>query len=124
MAWFQKKAAPGPAEQTKHEKAEEDMAAFEGQDEVPRDPRDWPKGTMSHLTFGTKGDRAYGDGPTGMLSPAEVVHHDDGSVSVGGELVDNPERYKGEPITGGILDQIAEHAERNRVLREQEERDG
>lgn len=120
MAWFKKEAAE-PAEQTKHEKAVEDMAAFEQQDDVPRDPRDWPSGTQSHLTFGNKTDEAYGDGPTGMLSPAEVVHHDDGSVSVGGEVVDNPEKYKGKPITGGILDQISEHVERNKQLREQEE---
>ena len=124
MAWFKKKDAAEPAEQTKHEKAVEDMAAFEQQDEVPRDPRDWPKGTQSHLTFGNKSDEAYGTGPTSMLSPAEVVHHDDGSVSVGGELVDDPEKYKGKPITGGILDQISEHVERNKQLREQEEGGG
>ena len=124
MAWFSKKQAAEPAEQTKHEKAVEDMAAFELQDDVPRNPRDWPSGTQSHLTFGNSGDEAYGAGATGKLSPAEVTHHDDGSVSVGGELVDNPEKYTGEPITGGILDQISEHVERNKKLREQEEGSG
>ena len=124
MAWFKKKAPAQPVEKTVHELAADEMAEFEARDDVPRDPRDWPTGTQSHLTFGNKGDEAYGDGALGKLSPAEVVHHDDGSVSVGGEVVDNPEKYKGKPITGGILDQISEHAERNKKLREQEESAG
>ena len=31
-------------------------------------------------------------------------HHEDGSVSVDGEKVDNPDEYKGEPIPGGPTD--------------------
>ena len=31
-------------------------------------------------------------------------HHDDGSVTVKGEKVDNPDDYKGEPIPGGPTD--------------------
>jgi len=33
-----------------------------------------------------------------------VRHHEDGTVSVDGEQVDNPEDYKGEPIPGGPTD--------------------
>jgi hypothetical protein len=124
MAWFKKKPPVAPAEQTAHEKAADEMTAFEAQDEVPRDPRDWPTGKMVYLTYGNEGDEAYGDGATAKLGPAEVAHHDDGSVSVGGKIVDNPEKYKGKPITGGIIEQLTKHAERNKQLREQEERDG
>jgi hypothetical protein len=33
-----------------------------------------------------------------------VRHHEDGSVEVKGEKVDDPEEYKGEPIPGGPTD--------------------
>ena len=124
MAWFKKKAPDAPAEKTAHELAADEMTAFEAQDEVPRDPRDWPKGKSSYLTYGNAGDDAYGDGATSKLGPAEVKHHGDGTVSVGGKLVDDPAKYKGKPITGGIIDQLTKHAERNKELREQEEREG
>lgn len=38
------------------------------------------------------------------LEEGDVRHHDDGSVSVGGEEVDNPDDYKGDPIPGGPTD--------------------
>jgi hypothetical protein len=124
MAWFKKsQPAEAPAE-TPNSKAADDMVDFEAQDEVPRDPRDWPTGKMQYLTFGTAGDDAYGEGATAKLGPAEVAHHEDGSVSVGGELVDDPSKYKGKPITGGIIDQITKHADRNAELRKQEEAEG
>ena len=31
-------------------------------------------------------------------------HHEDGSVEVGGEEVDDPDEFKGEPIPGGPTD--------------------
>jgi hypothetical protein len=122
MSWFSKKRPSEPAPKSAHEQAAEDMAAFEALDEVPRDPRDWPSGKQSYLTYGNAGDDRYGDGATAKIGPAEVVHHEDGSVSVGGKLVDDPSAYKGKPITGGIIDQLTKHAERNKKLREQEER--
>jgi hypothetical protein len=33
-----------------------------------------------------------------------VRHHEDGSVTVKGEEVDNPEDYKSDPIPGGPTD--------------------
>jgi hypothetical protein len=33
-----------------------------------------------------------------------VRHHEDGSVEVGGEEVDDPDEYKGDPIPGGPTD--------------------
>ena len=122
MAWFKKKPVEA-VEQTAHEKAADEMTQFESQDEVPRDPRDWPTGKMVYLTYGNEGDDRYGDGATAKLGPAEVAHHYDGTVSVGGKVVDNPQDYKGKPITGGIIDQLTKHAERNKQLRDQEEQD-
>lgn len=121
MAWF-KKTPKAPAEQSEHDRVTDEMTEFEARDEVPRDPRDWPKGKLSYRTYGNEGDDRYGDGATSKLGPAEVTHHDDGSVSVGGKLVDDPSKYKGKPITGGIIDQLTKHAERNATLREEEER--
>jgi hypothetical protein len=85
--------------------AQEEMDRLEGADEVPSDPRDWPGGRAKFLTFGggDDGDR-YGEGVTAKLGPAEVAHLQDGSVSVGGELVDNPEDFRGLPIPGGPTD--------------------
>jgi hypothetical protein len=121
MAWFKKKPTD-PPEQSEHDRVSDEMTAFEALDEVPRDPRDWPKGKLSYRTYGNEGDDRYGDGATAKIGPAEVTHHDDGSVSVGGKRVDDPSKYKGKPITGGIIDQLTKHAERNATLREAEER--
>ena len=125
MSWFRRRsraADAAPPEKSAHEQAAEDMVAFEALDEVPHDPRDWPTGKQSYLTYGNEGDDRYGDGATAKLGPAEVTHHEDGSVSVGGKLVDDPSLYKGKPITGGIIDELTKHAERNKRLREEEER--
>jgi hypothetical protein len=123
MSWFRKKQAE-PKARTEHDDAADEMKGLEDGDDVPRDPRDWPSGKAKYLTYGNVGDEAYGTGATGKLSPAEVTHNPDGSVSVGGEVVDDPARYKGKPITGGIIDQLTKHSERNKELREEEERRG
>jgi hypothetical protein len=71
----------------------------------PKDLEDWPGGKAKYKTVGGgEHEEGYGEGATENLGPAEVVHHEDGSVSVGGEKVDNPEDYKGDPIPGGPTD--------------------
>lgn len=86
-----------------HERAEQELKEFSEQDELPSDPREWPDGKARFKSFGDEGE-AYGEGPTEKLGPADVVHHDDGSITVGGEKVDNPDEFKGEPIPGGPTD--------------------
>lgn len=81
-----------------NEDAREQMRALEEQDEVPSDLKEWPDGRAKTLTFGSESDEPYGEGPTAKLGPPSVEHHTDGSVTVGGEKVDDPENYKGEPI--------------------------
>jgi hypothetical protein len=74
-------------------------------DELPSDLSEWPAGKAKFLTLGGSEDPdRYGEGATSNLGPAEVVHHAGGAVSVGGEQVDNPEDFKGEPIPGGPTD--------------------
>lgn len=81
-----------------NDEAREQMRALEEKDEVPSDLSEWPDGKAKTLTFGSESDEPYGEGPTAKLGPPSVEHHEDGSVSVGGEKVDDPESYKGEPI--------------------------
>jgi hypothetical protein len=88
------------------EEAKKEMEELEQADELPQDPADWPSGPAKYETFGLNDD-AYGDGVTEKLGPANLQRHEDGSVSIDGEKVDNPEDYKGEPIVTAV-DQAAE----------------
>jgi hypothetical protein len=81
-----------------NEEAHEEMRQMEQADSVPADLNEWPDGKAKTMTFGSESDEPYGEGPTAKLGPASVEHHEDGSVTVAGEKVDNPEDYKGEPI--------------------------
>lgn len=92
--------------QDPHAQAAEEMRELEQADEVPQDPTDWPGGEAKYVTYGGDSDEPYGEGPTSKLGPAEVTHHEDGSVSVAGEKVDDPSQFKGEPITSGVIEQI------------------
>jgi len=53
--------------------------------------------------------------PERKLGPSGVEHHADGSVTIDGEPVDNPDELKGGPIPGGPTDPNAGRpdAERN-----------
>jgi hypothetical protein len=72
-------------EKTEHEQKMED--AKEEIQELEKDPpeklEDWPDGQAKYDS---------------------VRHHEDGSVEVGGEKVDDPDEFKGEPIPGGPTD--------------------
>jgi hypothetical protein len=83
------------------EQAQKEMQELEQSDELPQDTSDWPSGPAKYETFG-KEDAAYGDGATEKLGPANLERHADGSVSIDGEKVDNPEDYKGEPIVTAV----------------------
>ena len=105
-------------ELTEHERAAEEMRELEQADELPADLSDWPSGKARYITFGEDSDEAYGEGATAKLGPAEVTHHEDGSVTVGGEPAD-PADYKGEPISSGVVEQIEESKSRYREILEQ-----
>ena len=71
----------------------------------PEDLADWPGGKAKYLTYGgPDGGESYDDGATSKLGPSSLRHHEDGSVTIEGEEVDDPDEYKGEPIPGGPSD--------------------
>ena len=86
-----------------HEKGQEKMKELE--ENPPEDLKDWPTDQAKYTTFGGgEGDHGYEEGPEAKLGPSGLRHHEDGSVSIDGEKVDNPEDYKGDPIPGGPTD--------------------
>lgn len=69
------------------------------EDDPPQDLRDWPKGAAAHHTLGGReGDHSYDEGPERNLGPSELERHEDGSITIEGEPVDNPEEHKADPI--------------------------
>jgi len=80
------------------EAAKEEMHRLEEGD-PPQKIEEWPEGRAKYLTYGgPEGTSGYDEGPTRKLGPSSLEHHEDGSVSIEGEKVDDPERYKGERI--------------------------
>jgi hypothetical protein len=81
------------------EEARKQMEELEEGD-PPEDLEDWPDGKAKYLTYGgPEGTQGYDEGPTRKLGPSSLEHHEDGSVSIEGEKVDDPEQYKGEPLS-------------------------
>jgi hypothetical protein len=78
--------------------AHEEMKRFEQQDELPSDLSKWPSGRAMYVTIDSGSEEPYGQGLTGKLGPADLEHHTDGSVTIAGKQVDNPQDYKGTPI--------------------------
>ena len=83
------------------EQAKQEIEELEQADELPKDISDWPSGPAKYETFG-KDDDAYGEGATEKLGPANLERHADGSVTIDGEKVDNPDDHKGEPIVAAV----------------------
>ncbi len=92
------------------EAAKQEVAELE--DDPPKDLSDWPDGDAKYKTMGgPEGDSGYEEGPTSNLGASGVRHHEDGTVTVEGEEVDNPDDYKGDPIPGGPTDPDAKDPE-------------
>jgi hypothetical protein len=111
-------------EKTEHEQemeeAKEEVQALE--DDPPEKLEDWPEGKAKYETFGgAEGDHSYAEGPETNLGPDSVRHREDGSVEVGGEEVDDPDEYKGEPIPGGPTDPDAKSNPDEQRLSEDED---
>jgi hypothetical protein len=95
-------AAKREEEEVEH--AKEVMSELEEGD-PPEKLEDWPGGKAKYQTYGgPEGEEGYDEAATRKLGPASLRHHEDGSVSIEGEEVDDPEEYKGEPIPGGPSD--------------------
>jgi hypothetical protein len=92
------------AAEERHEKAKATMEELEK--DPPEKLEDWPSDEAKYETFGSseEGETVYDDKHEEALGEHSVRHHDDGSVEVKGEKVDNPDDYKGDPIPGGPTD--------------------
>ena len=85
------------------EQAEKEMQELENSDDLPQEPSDWPSGPAKYETFGGgEGDHGYEEGPEKNLGPSGLRRHEDGSITIDGKKVDNPDDYKGEPITAAV----------------------
>jgi hypothetical protein len=85
------------------EKAKEKVKELE--DDPPEKLEDWPDDKAKYETFGgAEGNEGYEDSVTSKLGPSSLRYREDGSVEIGGEKVDDPEEFKGDPIPGGPTD--------------------
>jgi hypothetical protein len=98
-------ASKAQQEEEEVEEAKKVMEELEEGD-PPENLEDWPGGKAKYQTYGgpDSGEGGYEDGATAKLGPSNLRHHEDGSVTIDGEEVDDPEEYKGEPIPGGPSD--------------------
>jgi hypothetical protein len=87
----------------RHERAKAKMEELEK--DPPEKLEDWPDDEAKYETFGgSDSESDYDDHHEEALGQHSVRHHDDGSVEVKGEKVDDPDEFKGEPIPGGPTD--------------------
>jgi hypothetical protein len=98
-------ASKAQQEEEEVEEAKKVMEEIEEGD-PPDKLEDWPGGKAKYQTYGgpDSGEGGYEDGATAKLGPSNLRHHEDGSVTIDGEEVDDPDEYKGEPIPGGPSD--------------------
>lgn len=86
-----------------YEQAKQEVKDLE--DDPPQALDEWPSGKAKYETFGgPEGGHGYHEGPEENLGPSSLRHHEDGSVSIEGDEVDDPDEHKGEPIQGGPTD--------------------
>jgi hypothetical protein len=57
-------------------------------------------------------ERRADDSPTSELGPSNLRYHEDGSVTIGGEQVEDPDEFKSDPIAGGPTDDAAREPDR------------
>ena len=90
----------------RHERAEKTIKDLE--EDPPKKLEDWPSDHAKYVTFGGReGEHSYEEGPESKLGPSGLRHNRDGSVEIDGEEVDDPSKYKGDPIPGGPTDDRA-----------------
>jgi hypothetical protein len=114
--------------QKAQEKEEEREAARERMDEIEEDPpddlEDWPDDAAKYETFGgPEGDHSYEEGPETKLGPSSLRHTEGGGVTIEGEEVDDPDKYKGSPIPGGPTDPEAPQDLTTQKIREDQGRE-
>ncbi len=94
------------------DKAHETMREMEEQDEPPSDLKDWPADEAKYVTYGGgEGDHGYDEGPEKKLGPSSLERHEDGSVTIEGDEVDNPDDYKSDERVEPAVQTTAERQE-------------
>ena len=91
-------SAQGAAQEQEKEveEAKQELHDLEEGD-PPDDLEEWPSGRAKYLTYGgPDGGASYDDGATAKLGPSSLAHHEDGSVTIEGEEVDDPDEYKSD----------------------------
>jgi hypothetical protein len=112
-----------PTEDKDPEERSETMQKLE--EDPPKKLEDWPDDDSMYETFGgPEGDHGYDEGPEAKLGPSGLRHHEDGSVEIDGEKVDDPEEYKGDPIPGGPTDPNAQGPEVTKDRDDDDDGDG
>ena len=86
------------------DKAHEKMKEMEEKDEPPTDLSEWPDDEAKYVTYGGgEGDHGYDEEPEKKLGPSSLERHEDGSITIEGEKVDNPDEYKAdEPVEAAV----------------------
>ena len=85
------------------DKGHEKIREMEEMDEPPTDLKEWPDDEAKYVTFGGgEGDHGYDEGPEKKLGPSSLERHEDGSVTIEGEEVDNPDDYKADPVAAAV----------------------
>ena len=75
------------------------------EDDPPEKLEDWPDDKAKYETFGgAEGNEGYEESVTSKLGPSSLRYREDGGVEIEGEEVDDPDKYKSEPIPGGPTD--------------------
>jgi hypothetical protein len=108
------------------EKQEEREQAKETMEKIEEDPpeklEDWPDDAAKYETFGgPEGEHSYEEGPETQLGPSSLRHHEGGEVTIEGEEVDDPDKYKSDPIPGGPTDENSTDLTAKRIRERQEE---
>ena len=97
-------ASRAKQEEQEVEEAKQTMQELEEGD-PPERLEDWPGGKAKYQTYGGPDtESGYDDEVTSKLGPSDLRHHEDGNVTIGGDEVDDPQEYKGDPIPGGPSD--------------------
>jgi hypothetical protein len=82
------------------------------EEDPPEKLEDWPDDDLKYQTYGgAEGDHSYDEGPEAKLGPSSLQRHEDGSVTIEGEEVEDPDEFKQEPIEGLPQDRQAEENE-------------
>ena len=114
--------------QKAQEKEEERESARERMEEIEEDPpadlEDWPDDAAKYETFGgPEGEHSYEEGPETKLGPSSLRHTEGGGVTIEGEEVDDPDKFKGPPIPGGPTDPEAPQDLTTQKIREDQGRE-